>query len=192
MVAGDEECDDGNVDEDDACNAACKRERIVFATSMLFKPDAIGGLALADGLCRQLAEKAGLENFAGFSAWLSDSKTDAIDRVFPGEGRYVRPDGVVVATSLEALLQGPLLAPIEIDEHGELATGSAWTGTRPDGTRVPGTTFCEDWTVTDLFDESGWYGILPATDVEWTLETDPELVPSRCIGQFHLYCFEGP
>lgn len=185
-----EECDDGNLAPDDGCNASCARDRFVFATSEVFSPDLIGGLVSADSLCKQLAHKGDLPHWATFNAWLSDSKTDAIDRVHHGRGRYVRPDGVVVAESFDALLAGPLLAPIVVDEYGETVNNGAWTGTRPDGTAVPGAWHCGDWTSNELL-EFGHYGDVQAVDGWWTFVPDPEINPTSCISKNRLYCFEG-
>jgi cysteine-rich repeat protein len=188
--APDEECDDANLDPDDGCSAACARDRLVFATSLLFSPDHIGGLAGADSLCKQLAHKADLPRWASFTAWLSDSTADARDRVHHGRGRYLRPDATPVAASFDALLAGPLLAPIAIDEFGQPAVGAAWTGTRPDGTAVPNASHCADWTSNDFFDK-GHYGVVTALDTRWTFESTPDTNPIFCTTQSHLYCFEG-
>ncbi|MCY1058480.1 hypothetical protein [Nannocystis sp. SCPEA4] len=185
-----EECDDGNEDDHDACNSSCKRERMVFVTSEKFQPDNIGGLMHADGICRQLAEKGGLVGFATYKAWLSDTKEAARDRVWNGEGRYVRPDGVEVAESFAALLAGPLLAPINIAEDKAMVSGSgAWTGSMPDGSAAPGSTHCEDWTASMFADKSGYYGDPSQTDSQWTFIEGPN--PTSCVVAFHFYCFEG-
>ncbi len=185
-----EECDDGNDDPNDGCDGACARARLVFATSETFDPKMLGGLAVADGICRQLAGKAGLPNKSTYSAWLSDSKADALDRVFHGRGRYLRVDGLLVADSFDALLAGPLLAPIASDEYGQPAPGGAWTGTLPDGTAVPGAWHCADWT-SDDFSEFGHFGAVESVDTSWTFLMNPELNPGSCAESFHLYCFEG-
>ena len=185
-----EECDDGNLAPDDGCDATCARDRLVFATSMQFSPKLIGGLSGADSLCKQLAHKADLPNWASFSAWLSDSTHHAIDRVHHGRGRYLRPDAVTVATTFDALLAGPLLAPIAADEFGAPADNGAWTGTRPDGTAVPAASHCTDWTSDDFFDR-GHYGVVPEVSDRWTLESLPDTNPIFCTTQFRLYCFEG-
>lgn len=189
IVEDGEECDDGDP-ADDACNASCRRERVVFVTSEKLQPDEIGGLEFADGICRQLAQAAKLPSFSTYTAWLSDSTTAARDRVFRGEGRYVRPDGAVVADSFAALLAGPLLAPIERDEHGQLVAGAGvWTGTNPDGAAVPGSTHCEDWTSAAFADQSGYFGTPAATDSQWTFAMVAN--PTTCLDAAHLYCFEG-
>ena len=191
VIAAGEECDDGNAAPDDGCDESCARDRVVFATSMEFPPAQIGGLKGADSLCKQLAHKGDLQRWATFTAWLSDSQTDALARVFHGRGRYVRPDGMVVAQDFEALLAGPLLAPIAIDEYGAAALGGAWTGTRPDGTAVPAAWHCGDWTSSELL-ELGHYGAVEALDGSWTYMPNPETNPTNCLTSFHLYCFEGP
>ena len=187
----DEECDDGNDDSDDGCDSACARDRLVFATSEKFSPDWISGLDSADDLCKQLANKAGLDNPFSFTAWLSDSTTDAIDRIYPGKGRYLRPDGIPVAHGAQQFTAGLLLAPIQSDEYGEpLAAQAVWTGTRPDGTRVPSADHCGDWTSNNLF-EKGHIGDISATNGRWTFISDPEVNPTPCSLDLHLYCIEG-
>ena len=190
LHAPDEECDDGNLDPDDGCDATCARERLVFATSEVFTPKLIGGLDLADGICRQLAGSAALPNWKTYTAWLSDSTHDARDRVHHGRGRYLRPDGVLVADSFDDLLAGPLLAPILVDEHGATVNNGAWTGTRPDGTAVPGAWHCDDWTSDEIV-ELGHFGDVQAVESRWTYIAEPEVNPTSCIASFHLYCFEG-
>lgn len=186
-----EECDDGDADAEDGCDNACARDRIVFATSLKFSPDWITGLKPADDLCKQLANKAGLDNPFSFSAWLSDSTADAIDRIYPGKGRYLRPDGVVVAVGVQQFTSGALLAPIQADEYGEpLEFEYVWTGTRPDGTRVPEAGHCSDWTSKNLL-EKGHIGDVASKDGRWTFIPLPEVNPFPCIGDLHLYCFEG-
>lgn len=191
ILDADEECDDANADPDDGC-AACFRDRWVFATSMVFQPDLIGGLVGADNLCGQLANKAGLgANWKGYRAWLSDSTSSAGERVFPGMGRYRRVDGEVIAENFEQFLSGTLSATFDVDEFGQPALGGAWTGTMPDGTAAPGVTHCDDWTIDDLAAIQGHYGQSGALDGRWTFDPDAAFNPTSCAGSLRIYCFEG-
>lgn len=186
-----EECDDGGLEEDDGCSAECYRDRVVFLTSETWPPD-MGGIMGAVGLCRQAALKSDLYRGETFEPWLSDSQNGASSRVYPGKGRYVRTDGVVVAESFEALLAGPLLAPIEVDEYGVTIGGGVWTGTRPDGTAMTGTNHCNDWHGTEIpFDKEAWGGCSTCVDGYWTLVDHPEVSPVSCSGKQSIYCFEG-
>lgn len=184
----DEECDDGNDHVDDGCYA-CLKSRKVFMTSEVFKPN-FGGVQGADSLCRQFANKGGLARWQTYKAWISDSKTDAVDRIYLGPGIYVRVDQEVVVDHGEQFLSGAINLPIEIDEHGEKVVGSAWTGTRPDGTAVPDAGHCSDWQSDDLF-EKGYYGIGIVSDSRWTLDDEPTTNPTSCLTENHLYCIEG-
>lgn len=186
VVEGEEECDDGNVDEDDGCNLVCGRDRIVFVTDEWFQPFQLGGADSADDICKQVAGLAGLPNWQSYTAWLSDSTSDAIDRVHHGRGRYVRPDGVAIAANFTKLLIGPLQQPIDVTEYGEKTFGGTWTGTQADGRLVPGQSHCQDWTVNGPA-EFTTRGSLMGTDGRWTHMPNPE----ACGGSFHLYCFEG-
>ena len=141
------------------------------------------GLAGADTVCRNLASEANLPRSDAFLAWLSDSTTDAKDR-FSITGPWQRVDGVRVAASLTALIDGDIDGSLSIDEHGVLVSDSAsvWTGTLAAGTKFADR--CADWTspapgdkaMTGLTDEDSY--ALSQKSAETTCD-----VPRR------LYCF---
>lgn len=159
--------------------------------SELFSPNWIGGIKPADDICKQLANKADLPNPFTFTAWLSDSQSNAIDRLYPGQGRYLRPDGVVVALGAQQFTSATLLAPIQTDEYGEpLDPGGVWTGTGPDGIVVPGADNCSDWTSDSLL-ENGHLGDNSVMNDRWTFIADPDVNPTSRALSFHLYCIEG-
>lgn len=189
-VDGVEECDESS----ETCHG-CKRDRFAFVTAARRTPDGIGGLTGADSLCKQYANKANLQNWQSYTAWLSDSTTDARDRIYKGRGRYVRVDMKPIADSWEELFSGQLLAPLEIDEFGQKVNGAAWTGTMPDGTAALGVDHCDDWTKYDNSKREGYSGLTITADAWWTLNffpnPDPEVNPEHCSNQNHLYCFEG-
>ncbi|HEY0138219.1 MAG TPA: DUF4215 domain-containing protein [Nannocystis sp.] len=185
----DEECDDGNLVADDGCNALCKRDRQVFVSS---EPGFFGGMLQglkgADNYCVSRAAQAGFAHFLKFKAFLSDSKTDAVDRLFAGEGRYVLVDGTVVADNWQALLTEPLQHPIELTELGEVLHRAVWTGTRyGDGRAVPGSTHCDGWTSEDP-DEQASFGISDEVDVNWT--QSQYFNPGSCGSMYAIYCIE--
>jgi hypothetical protein len=176
----------------------------LVASAQLIDPDFAGdGLAAADLICSQHAQDGGLE--ANFVAWLSDSVTDAKDRLPPTglDGSFVRTDGAVVANDLDDLLDGSLDLPINTTEYGVPlpTTGRVWTSTLTDGTRKfpsdPAPYLrCGDWTVDDAFGIGAIgfaaYNSEVPTGVEWT-----EFVQINCdLGAItggahtaHLYCF---
>jgi len=193
VVEGDEECDDANDIADDRC-FECTKNRWIFATAALHNDPTFGGVEGADSLCRQYALQSGKadDSWKTFIAWISDSEHDVRDRLYPGRGRYVRTDGVVVAETVERFFSGSIAAPINVDEHGNQDIGGGViTGTKPDGTAAPGT-HCTNWTVEKLSDISAYRGDNSATDESWTLYPDPELNPEACLGlNARLYCIEG-
>lgn len=207
ILGSDEECDDGNSTNDDGCTDTCKRDRIVFITEYGFRgyfnemneDSSYDALEWASNCCQQFANKAQLDNAFTFKAWLSDHDTNAADVIFHGEGRYVRVDGVVVGESMESILSNEeLLAPISTNEFGVDNVyvyanhwGSAWTGTLPNGKRVPGSDYCDDWTshTYDLEKGSAHDGSSGAMDYKWTW--DPDWGPSFCFEESSFYCFEG-
>jgi len=184
-----EECDDQNFVPTDGCHE-CGRTRIVFVTSEVYQPGQFMGLGGADQRCRSLAAQAGLKNFAGFKAWLSDSKTSARERMVHGRGRYELVNGLLVAESWEALLAGELQNPIVVTEKSETHENGVWTGTNPDGTTAEGADHCLDWTYTGV-QHAAHYGASTETSPSWTLaETDAN--PTDCTSGAPIYCFEQP
>jgi hypothetical protein len=150
----------------------------VFVTGRRYPGD-LRGLAGADRKCQRRAERAGLGGT--WTAWLSDSTADAIDRI--PDGQYQLIDGTQVANDKADLTDGFLNAAINLNEFGETQSGFVWTGTQDDGTGTGNN--CNDWT--DSSTESG--GDRGATDVrnsEWTLLNAD---PAQCSERYRLYCF---
>ncbi len=181
----DAECQDGTP----GCHQ-CVRDRVVFVTQAELAPDEIKGLYSADSLCKQYADDARLARPSAFVAWLSDTSHDARDRVTLVEGRYFRTDGVLVASGRQAWLTGDLVAPIDHDEYGDPIDAGVWTGTAADGTALPGSTHCQDWT-SSAYVEGGYYGSCGSIDGSWTYVPDDVVNPMTCATAFHLYCIEG-
>jgi hypothetical protein len=156
---------------------------LVFATSQNFQVSGLGGgLAGADTVCTNAAAAAGLSG--SWTAWLSDSSTDARDRIADTEYRLL--NGTLVASSLADLTDETLTAPINQDENGvTLDPKNTWTGTAPDGTAT--VDHCSDWT-DDTAGSSATVGDATQTGVGWTAlaSTNP------CDFQRGLYCFSGP
>lgn len=190
VVAEGEECDDGNDVPDDGCSNDCDVDLRVFVTSELYKAGELMGPYLADAICLNRADDAGLANPHRFKAWLSSSKEDARDR-FNRErrGRLVMINGLVLAAGWEELLAGQLENPLEVTEIGTTYHSKVWTGTKASGTAAVGTDHCLDWT-TDSVMHDGFYGYSDEISFEWTL-ADQIDNPLPCIDPLAIYCFES-
>ena len=162
-------------------------QKRVFVTSTQFFGD-FGGLSSGDSICQSRAGAAGLGGT--WKAWLSDSATDAKDRIT--DAQYVRTDGVIVANSLNDLLtlisgtlNVRLRAPISKDEFGNLHSGATiMTGTYTGGTKSPWT--CNNWTTKTS--SLGQAGSSTAMSTGWT-----SWGSSSCTtawGTKSIYCFE--
>jgi cysteine-rich repeat protein len=184
---GKEECDDENADPLDGCHD-CGRTRKVFITSEIYQGAQFMGLWGADQRCGSLAAQAGLPNFAGYKAWLSDSTTAARDRLYPGKGRYELVNGLLVADSWAALLAGELQHPINVTQLSETLETVVFTGTAPNGTILEGSDHCADWTSQNL-GNTAFVGASSEISAYWTF-IDDEYNPSDCGGASALYCFE--
>jgi len=188
QVEGDEECDD----PDDASCRACLKDRLVFVTSTVVA----GNFAEAGPLeaeCNRLADLAGLlvDHEPRFFPWISTAAGDASDYLHHARGRYVLRNGAVLANDWDALVAGELQNPPNIDEYGEVWDVAVWTGTRPDGTRVPESTQCNNWLEDDP-DFTGAWGYSKRLDAEWTQWADADVALSPCGAHQALYCFEQP
>ena len=102
------------------------------------------GLAAGDAICQNLAGAAHLPAPQSFVAWLSDATADAVDAL-TGNGPFRRLDGFAIAGSKAALVGGPVLNSIHIDENFVYIQrlGSTWTGTGADGLHTG--TDCAFW-----------------------------------------------
>jgi len=139
------------------------------------------GVLAGDNICQELASTSGLSNPGSFKAWLSDSTTDAVDRLL-SDGPWVRVDGVLVAASKSALVNSMLETSIAVTEETQYHWYGVWTGTLQDGTKSASS--CSDWTLgigsageggdTSYSDNSSWTAIFA----------------TGCSAGYHLYCFE--
>lgn len=183
-----EECDDSFDDSGD-CNLLCKRNRVVFiASEPAWNAGDLMGLEGADNYCVSRAGQAGLPQAIKFKAFLSDSQTDVVDRMFHGEGRYVLVDGTVVADDWTALLTEPLQHPINVTELGEELINGVWTGTEyGTGKLVPGADNCEDWT-SNSPTKLAYYGFSDSVESDWVYAIGTN--PNSCLSGFSIYCIE--
>jgi hypothetical protein len=141
----------------------------------------LGGLAGADSLCGAAAARAG--QFGTWKAWLSDSATNAIDRI-AGVGPWALVNGVVVFANRTALQGTPAAAP-DLDENGTQlgSTEFAWTATSTGGLRQSAQT-CGDW-ASAASSQQGGFGE-PAIVNLWT----DYMSTFTCSHSGHLYCLE--
>lgn len=145
----------------------------------------LGGLSGADTLCTSTAASAGLQG--QYTAWLSDSTTDARDRIADGE--YRLPDQTtIVASSLADLTDGTLNNPINQTADGITASNQlAWTGTQSDGTLAAGTAnavTCDDWTNGGGNSGTGLAGDNDEVNQRWTDDSS-----AQCGALHRIYCF---
>jgi len=123
----------------------------------------LGGLSGADETCTAAALAATPALTGTWTAWLSDSNTNAVDRILDAE--YQLLDGTVVANDKADLTDGNLDAAINLDENVAVHDGFTWTGTQPDGTVTANT--CSNWTeATDA--SQGTQGEPSTTGNVWT------------------------
>jgi len=148
------------------------------AANMAGRPAATGR-AGADALCNVSASTAGLDG--SWMAWVSDSTTNAIDRI-QDVGPWYGLDGSKVFESKAGLVGNPLTA-IVVDEIGGHTDYAMWTGTLADGKKAAAT--CSDWTSSSAQD----YGMCGSNNAT-TQEKWSEFTIPLCNNPYNLYCFE--
>lgn len=163
-----------------ASPASAAASNLVFVTSGTYD-GALGGLTGGDAICNTLAGAAGLGGT--FVAWLSDSTTDAKDRL-TGAGPFVSVTGFLIGNDVVDLTDG-LVGAISRDENNQpVSVTGVWTGTHWDGTWYG--LDCQAWT-SNMNGGSvrGRSGNKGSSGTSWTSFAD-----GVCFSKRHLYCFE--
>ncbi|MBI2664249.1 IPT/TIG domain-containing protein [Candidatus Woesearchaeota archaeon] len=146
------------------------------------------GLEAGDYICLNKANAAGLGSSA-WTAWLSASTANAIDRIYDQEYRRMDSSTVIANSRSDITAQDPdyLDNSVMYDENIQsVGSGTSWTGTTAAGTVAFAT--CSSWS-TGAWDGTdatrGRYGAADKTTSEWTAFGAPPCnFPSR------IYCFE--
>ncbi len=191
VVAGSEECDDGNAVDIDECDNSCARAWTIFVTGDSVYNGNINGLVGADNRCRNRAGVAMLPRALKYRALISDSTTNAADRLHHGRGYYRLVNGLPVAHGWDALMYATLENPIVVTETSTTLITQVWTGTLPGGKAVPGAEHCEDWT-SDSILKFGHFGSNSQVSSAWLNDPEPKVNPTICGAPSSLYCVEQP
>lgn len=192
ILAPEEDCEDGNLDDADGCDSTCVREVFyIFATDAKTDGD-FGGVKNADDACKTAATQIGRHQPLNYVALMSSSGSPAQVRVQGSGGRpYVRPkDLAYVAMDTPSLLAGAFIVPVLYTESGTEITGGAdcnntealvWTGTNLGGTAAE---TCNDWMAGGTIARVG----VATTAGDLGLHA---CTPS-CAGLARVYCVENP
>ena len=160
-------------------------QNYAFVSSTQFAAS-FGGVAGADAECQKLATDADLPGT--YVAWISDTTSDAIDRIPMTAGGWLRTDGRPFALSRAALLAGELLHPLRVTETGQdmPMTETVFTNTMETGVYGPiisNIDACADWTSADSSLHSVGLGASTSTKIAWTRS-----VSTGCANMARLYC----
>lgn len=172
------------------CLGSCMAGRRVFITSATHDGN-LGGLAGGDAFCQALADAQGLGGT--FRMWLSDATGSPSTRFVQSADPYYLLNGTMVASSYADLVDGTLLAAINVNEAGGLvASNVPFTGTNSDGTAIQGggaaQDNCSGWT-SAASGNHGWTGNSDGADITWTVSSNSGS-PRQCNVLHRFYCFE--
>jgi hypothetical protein len=167
-----------------ACDCGVTASKRIFVTAALY-PGNFGGLAGADAKCTTAAEAVTLGGT--WKAWLSDSTTDAIDRIAE-VGPWVLLGTTTIAFNNKANLATLPLAAVLINERGEtlgeFAERRVWTGTQLGGASTYSAfELCQNWTTGNPYD--GQFGNADSKGNTWTHGGN-----AGCTNTLRLYCIE--
>jgi hypothetical protein len=151
----------------------------IFVTDTPQNAD-FGGIAGADALCAAQAAAAGLDG--EFKAWLSTVSSAVSDRITHASGPYVLVDGTMIANDWDDLVDGSILAPVNLDADGVRQSGEVWTGTLATGGSYPNDD-CAAFTSASAGD--ALCGASSSTSMTWT-----ENITPPCSTLLRLYCIE--
>ncbi len=170
--------------------ASSSGPNIVFVSSLKWAPQALGGLEGADEKCQALADAADLPGT--FVAWLSDSKTDAKDRLGSARG-WVRTDGKPFVDTVADLTSGTHFYSPQLDENATKISdfpAPVVTGTAADGTKyAPFGGYCGDYQEPDA-SFGVTRGDLNFFDDRWTVLGQFVGDMQPCNSPARLYCFQ--
>jgi len=199
-----EECDGGGPEGEgmiEGANVSCKTGcawdgRVVFISSVAYLGD-LGGITGADLKCQVLAQAQQIHEPERFKAWLSDVDDSPLSRFAFGPERLVMPNGIEVATSLDALiLDGPGDGITVTEQRDNIIQRYVWTNTAVTGDIFSETDHCDGW-ISSAKDANARRGInaVPKQPVEvwnefivdkqWT-----SYLTKWCFQASHLYCIE--
>jgi len=148
----------------------------IFVSSIQWN-GALGGAYGVDAKCSNMAFYAGLSGV--WVSIISNNGTDIRDRFM--DQAYYRMDGVKVANSKADLLDGSILAAINLDENGILRTGdnSVWTGSYSNG--YSSGVNCQNW---NWVDSMGSIGNMASLST-WLGDGDAD---QHCYDYNRIYC----
>ncbi len=159
--------------------------KLVFVTTAKYRGD-LGGIAGADAKCQAAADGVG-GVVAGktWKAWISIPSSGVQTRLSHGTGPYKLLNGTVIANLWSDLVDGVLLAPINVNQSGNTVSETiTWSNTSILGNSAVSSSpyACYDFTSTSGTSDGGSSAY---TDGRWT-----QKVNNSCSSLLSLYCFE--
>ena len=168
-----------------------KNSKLVFVTNATYDGNlkkaggGATGLEGADNICNTVAKSAGLSG--NWKAWISDSQTDAIDRI-KEVGPWYLLDGNLVFKN-KANFESVPISIIDISESGKtLDKEWVWTGTNIGGIKTE--INCGNWAINSITENEsnngeGTVGTTGLKSYSWT-----QLSSDTCNKSNHLYCIQ--
>ena len=188
-----------------ACPGAAGCDRLVFLSSTTYSASYFRSALAADDKCNALAKASSNPDIQKrtFAAWMSDATTSPKARFVRSDTPYTMPNGQKIADDYADLTSDTgIYTSLDVDENGKHHDGgSAWTGTRPDGSATQAN--CTNWQLTSGL---GTKGDITSNGSDWSAAGRyGDNTISQTIGSgsgdntswnscqsssAHIYCFE--
>jgi hypothetical protein len=164
----------------------------IFVTSTAVYSTAYGGLSGADSYCNARAAASSLPLSPSWKALLSDTTTNAADRIPWNWGTLKDVTGTtVVSGGFPDLWDGTLASPISKNENGGTTTVSVYTGTLSSGAKdalwsgIQANPYCNNWGGPATGGNGVKYGLSSSATSTWVTQGN-----TSCDYVYSLYCFE--
>jgi len=167
---------------DNNCNRQKDLEMgTIFVTSKKYHGN-LGGLDGADEKCQEAAQSPDIELGGMWIAFLSTSRTDAIDRL--PDTSYFNANNILIGKNKTDLFKGWIEDEIKFTEFGKKSYDYVWTGSGEDGRyhKPIESTTCSDWSSDDS-SMRGVIGSTRTTNSRWFKEGE-----SGCSTGRALFC----
>ncbi len=188
ILSTEEECDDGNVIDDDECSNECSKFRYAFLSDIQIYAN-FGSLDVPNKICNTIADEFGLSG--SYKAWISNNTEWSANTTsfvnFKGWYKLPADPLINLAKGWKGLVIDSLHHPLNIHADGSINENgdNVWTGTLPNGEGLMNYN-CNEWTEFN-FETKAFVGSIQDVAGAWTYNGQETCNRNNTRG---FYCFQ--